>query len=139
VIPSAAQISASHYQVNMFGRHDEILAVRGHNLDKRLRRRLHVAVHQHLAGGVENADVHGLHVEIDSAIVTVLAVVESHRSSSCAIARFIPAAAYWQSVGAGGGLNKNHAVAADGGRHDPWAAAAEPPRWADRTKREDGA
>jgi hypothetical protein len=46
--------------------------------------------------------------------VTVLAVVESHRSSSCAIARFIPAAAYWQSVGAGGGLNKNQALAADG-------------------------
>ena len=38
---------------------------------------------------------------IDSAIVTVLAVVESPRSSSCAVARFIPAAAYWQSVGAG--------------------------------------
>jgi hypothetical protein len=48
--------------------------------------------------------------------VTVLAVVESHRSSSCAIARFIPAAAYWQSVGAGGGLNKNQALAAVGAR-----------------------
>jgi len=45
--------------------------------------------------------------------VTVLAVVESHRSSSCAVARVVPAAAYWQSVGAGGGLNKNHAAAAD--------------------------
>jgi len=41
---------------------------------------------QHLAGAVEDADVHGLHVAIDSAIVTVLAVVESHRSSSCAVA-----------------------------------------------------
>jgi hypothetical protein len=66
-------------------RDDEIVAVRGDNLEERLRRRFHVAVHQYLAGGVENADVHGLHVEIDSAIVTVLPVVESHRSSSCAV------------------------------------------------------
>jgi len=56
--------------------------------------------------------------------VTVLAVVESHRSSSCAVARVVPAAAYWQSVGAGGGLNKNHRRAADGGACVRWA----PPR-----------
>ena len=68
------------------GRHDQIVPVRCDDLEKRLRRRFHVAVHQHLATGVENTDVHGLHVEIDSAIVTVLTVVESHRSSSCAVA-----------------------------------------------------
>jgi hypothetical protein len=68
------------------GGDDEIVAIRGDDLDERLRRRFHVAVHQHLAGGVENTDVHGLHVEIDSAIVPVLAVIESHRSSSCSVA-----------------------------------------------------
>jgi hypothetical protein len=35
-------------------------------------------VQQHLAGGVEDADVHGFHVEINSAIVPMLSVVESH-------------------------------------------------------------
>jgi hypothetical protein len=37
-----------------------------------------VSVHEHLATGVEDADVHRLHVEIDSAIVAMLTVVESH-------------------------------------------------------------
>ncbi len=55
-----------------------LVPVRCDDLEEHLRRRFHVAVHEHVAGGVENADVHGLHVEIDSAIVTVLAVVESH-------------------------------------------------------------
>jgi hypothetical protein len=44
---------------------------------------------EHLAGAVEDADVHGLHVEIDSAVVTVLTVVESPRSSSCAVALYL--------------------------------------------------
>ena len=66
------------------GRDDQAVAVRRDDLEEGLRRRWHVAVHQHLAGRVEDADVHGLHVEIDPAIVTMLAVVESHRSSSCA-------------------------------------------------------
>jgi len=68
------------------GRDDEIVAVRGDRREERFGSRLHVPVHEHLAGGIEDADVHGPHVEIDSAIVTVLAVVKSHRSSSCAVA-----------------------------------------------------
>jgi hypothetical protein len=59
------------------GRDDQIVPVRCDDLEKRLRRRFHVAVHEHLARGVEDTDVHGLHAEIDSAIVTVLAIVES--------------------------------------------------------------
>jgi hypothetical protein len=69
-----------------FRRHDEIVALRRDDLEKCRRRRLHIAMHQHLTGRVEDADVHRLHVEIDSAIWTVLPVVESHRSSSCAVA-----------------------------------------------------
>jgi hypothetical protein len=38
----------------------------------------YVPMHEHLARNVEDADVHGLHVEIDSAIVSMLTVVESH-------------------------------------------------------------
>jgi hypothetical protein len=73
------------------GRDDEIIAVQGDRREKRFRCRRHVSVHEHLAGGVENADVHGLYVEIDSAIVAMLTVVKSHRLSSYAVARIIPA------------------------------------------------
>jgi hypothetical protein len=38
-------------------------------------------MHEHLACRVEDADVHGLHMQIDPAIVPMLAVVESHLSS----------------------------------------------------------
>src|SRR5437870_6275371 len=124
-MPSAAHRSASQYHVNMHS----AATTRSSRYGATISRNAAGVVFtlrctQHLAGGVENADVHGLHVEIDSAIVTVLAVVESHRSSSCAVARFVPAAAYWQSVGAGGGLNKNHRVAAVG-RGSRSAAAGE--------------
>ncbi len=67
-----AQIREPVPREHALGRHDEILLVRGDDLEECLRRRLHVAVHGHLAGGVEDADVHGLHVEIDSAIVAML-------------------------------------------------------------------
>ena len=66
------------------GRHDEILAIRGNGLEQRLRIRLDVAVHEHVAARVEDADVHRLHVQINPAIVSMLTVVESHSLSSCA-------------------------------------------------------
>ena len=93
---------------------DEILPVRGHHVEQGLRRRRHIAVHEHLAGGVEDAHVHGLHVEIDPAIVTMLAVVESHFSSPPARMRAYPALSLLTtSRCAGGGLNKSQALAAD--------------------------
>jgi hypothetical protein len=70
-----------------FGRHDQIVAIRRDGLEKCLRGRRHIPVKQHLAGRVEDADVHGLSVQIDPAIVTMLAVVESSQLSSCADAR----------------------------------------------------
>jgi hypothetical protein len=61
-----------------FRRHDQIAPVGGDDLEEHLRRRFHVPMHDHLAGGVKDADVHGLDVEIDPAIVAMLTVVESH-------------------------------------------------------------
>jgi hypothetical protein len=78
-ISSAEQTSASQYpREHALDRHDQILPVRGDDLEERLRRRWHIAMHEHLAGRVQDADVHRLHVEIDSAIVAMLTVVESH-------------------------------------------------------------
>jgi hypothetical protein len=51
-----------------FRRHDEIVAVRPDRLEERLGTRFDVAVYEHLAHGVENADVHRLDVEIDAAV-----------------------------------------------------------------------
>jgi hypothetical protein len=62
----------------MHGGDNEIVSVGADNLKERLRRRLHIAMHKNLAGRVQDADVHGLHVKIDPAIVAVLTVVESH-------------------------------------------------------------
>ncbi len=70
---------------------DQIVAARGDRLQERFGRRLHVAVQKHLAGGVKQADVHGLHVAIDSAVVPMLSVVESHTLSSCVAFRIDPA------------------------------------------------
>ena len=68
------------------GRHGQISAIWPDDLKEGGWRRRDVAVHEHLAGAVENTDVHGLYVQIDPAVVRVLSVVESHRSSSCASA-----------------------------------------------------
>jgi len=89
VRPSAAHTSASQYHVNMHSAATTRSSRYGATVsatefgylvlgEERVRRRFDVAVQQHLAGGVEDADVHGLHVEIDSAIVPMLSVVESH-------------------------------------------------------------
>ena len=67
-------------------RHCDLWELSPNRLEECRRRRRDIAVHEHLAGRVQHADIHGLHVEINSALVTVLVVVESHRSSSCAVA-----------------------------------------------------
>ena len=74
----SAQIREPVPREHAFGGHNEVVAVRGDRLKERFRIRLRVAVHEHLAGGVEDADVHRFYVEIDAAIVTMLTVVESH-------------------------------------------------------------
>src|SRR5207245_247690 len=122
-MPSAAHRSASQYHVNMHS----AATTRSSRYGATISRNAAGVVFtlrctQHLAGRVEDADVHGLHVEIDSAIVTVLPVVESHRFSSCAVAH-LPCASLLIISRSRGGLNENHALAADGGRCDP-----EPPR-----------
>ncbi len=78
------------------GRDDEMGAVRRDRLEECGRGGGDVPVHEHLAGGVEDAEIHRLHVQIDPAVILVLVVVESHRSSSCATLRICPASAYSQ-------------------------------------------
>jgi hypothetical protein len=69
------------------GGDDEIVAVRRDEFEEHGRRRFHVAMDEHLALGPQDADVHRARVQIDPAVVAVLAGVESHGSSSCADAR----------------------------------------------------
>jgi len=78
------------------GRDDEIGTVRRDRLEECGRGGGPVPVHEHLAGGVEDAHVHRLHMQIDPAVILVLVIVESHRSSSCARVRIHPASAYSQ-------------------------------------------
>ena len=74
-------------------------------------------MHQHLAGPIEDA-VHGLHVEIDPAVV--LGAVGCRIASVLLLRplRMSPASAYWLSVGAGGGLYEDQRFAADSGGCD---------------------
>jgi len=79
VMSSAAQRSATQYHVNMHSaattrsaRYGATTSRNASGLDLTLRG------YEHLAGGVEDAHVHGFHVQIDSAIVAMLTVVESH-------------------------------------------------------------
>ena len=60
------------------GRDDQVVSVRRDHLEERLRGRWQIPVQQHLPGRIQDADIHGLDVEIDPAVVTMLAVVESH-------------------------------------------------------------
>ena len=69
-------------------RHHQAVAVGRHDLEERRRGGRYIAVHQHLAGAVEDGDLHRLHVQINPAVVRVLSVVESRRSSSCATCAF---------------------------------------------------
>jgi hypothetical protein len=84
-----------------FGRDDQILSVWPDDLEESSGGGLDVPMYQYLPRRVEDADVLGLHVEIDAAIVTMLTVVESHSLASCA-GRICPASAYGYSVGAQG-------------------------------------
>jgi len=60
---------------------DDVLAVRGDDLEEGLRSGGHVLVHEHVPRGVEDADVHGACMQIDSAVVSVMLCVESDRRS----------------------------------------------------------
>jgi stress-induced morphogen len=62
-MPSAAQTSASQYQVNMHSAATTRFAIRSDRFEERVRIRFHIAVHSGLAGGIKNAHVHRLHVE----------------------------------------------------------------------------
>ena len=63
---------------------DETVAVGSDHFEERSGGRLDVPMHEHVARGIEDADVEALGVEIDAAVVPMLTAVESHGSSSCA-------------------------------------------------------
>ena len=77
---------------------DEVVAIGRDYLEERFGVRRQVLVDEHLAVAVEDADVHGLGVQIDAAVVAVLVRVESHWFSPCADARVLvwhPAYSGW--------------------------------------------
>jgi hypothetical protein len=96
------------------GRHDQTRTVRRDDLEEGDRGRRDVTMDEHLAGAVEHTHVHGLHVPIDPAVIRVLAVVESHRSSSCANAHLPCGQPTLASGSRGGGLYEDHRAAAVG-------------------------
>jgi hypothetical protein len=75
---SGAHVREPVPREHALGGHDQVVTVRRGDIEKGLRAARHVPMHQHLAGRIEDADVHRLHVEIDSAVVPMLPVVESH-------------------------------------------------------------
>ena len=98
-MPSAAQRSASQYQVKMHStattRSSRYGAI---DVQERFGVRRQVLVDEDLAVAVEDADVHRLGVQIDAAVVAMLARVESHWFSPCADARVLdqhPAYSGW--------------------------------------------
>ena len=95
--------------------HDEALAVRGDRLEECLGRRPEIALEDDLAGGIEDAHVHRVRVEVDAAVKAVLARVESHRvSPSARKARLFLTCAETThgESGAGGGPNEDHGIGA---------------------------
>jgi len=80
-MPSAAQRSASQYQVKMHSTATTRSSRYGATgRQKRLGVRRQVLVDEHLAVAVEDADVQGLGVQIDAAVVAILVRVEPHGS-----------------------------------------------------------
>ena len=65
-----------------FGRQNDLLAGGGDGLEQRLWGGGHVTVQQRFTSLVEDAQVHGAGVEIDTTVKRVLLGVESHEVSS---------------------------------------------------------
>lgn len=64
---------------NSFDGDDDILSIRGHRPEELLRTSIQVTMDEGLARLIEDADVPGSGVEIDTAVVAVLLGIESHR------------------------------------------------------------
>jgi len=58
---------------------DDLISKRSDRTQKRIRIRLHVAMKNDRTGLVENAEIHGSSVQIDSAVMRMLLRIESHR------------------------------------------------------------
>jgi hypothetical protein len=69
-------------------RHHEAVTRGGHGLETRVRRRLHVAVHQDFPVMVHDTDVHAPGMEVDPAVTLVLGGVEAPEVSSSFVSGF---------------------------------------------------
>ena len=78
---------------------DEIVAERHDGLQEGLRSALDVPVEQDLAVLIEDTEVHGLRMQVDSAVVLVVLSVESHRSllKRLGVCVFQPGYSGWSS------------------------------------------
>jgi hypothetical protein len=70
---SASQVPGEH----AFDRDDETLSIGRNDVQKGLRGRLHITVHEHRSALVEDADVHGTGMQVDAAVTLVLGGVKS--------------------------------------------------------------
>jgi len=64
---------------NAFNGHNDLIPKRSDRFQKRIRIRLHVAMKNDRAGLVQNAEVHGSRVQINSAVMRMLLRIEFHR------------------------------------------------------------
>ena len=70
---SASQVPGEH----ACDRDDETLAIGRNDVQKGLRGRLRMTVHEHLSTLVEDADVHGTGMQVEAAVTLVRGVVKS--------------------------------------------------------------
>jgi hypothetical protein len=61
-----------------FDRHDDPLSIRGNGFQEGIRVGFHIAMHEHLAALVEDAEIHGAGMQVNAAVIWMLSGVKSH-------------------------------------------------------------
>ena len=115
---SSAQIGQPVPGEEAFNADDDVLAEGTDRLEKGIGIGLHVAMKNDRAGLIENAEIHGSAVKINSAVVRMLLRIESHRglllscrpSGTTYTFRMVAPST---KPALGGGLNQYHAAATD--------------------------
>ena len=79
---SSAQIGEPVPGEDAFDRDDDLFPIRCNRLEKGIGFGLHVAMKYDRASLVEDTEVHGSSVQINSAVMRMLLRIESHRASS---------------------------------------------------------
>jgi hypothetical protein len=109
----AAEVRQPVPREHALDRDHEVVAVRRDGLEERLGTAPHVLVEEDLALPIEDAQVHGLRMQIDPAVVLMAFVVESHGSLLKRLAVSCTNQPTPSGVGAGGGLDEDQGLAAD--------------------------